>query len=120
MDSKWIVVVDDDPSILAALNSMLTMYGYNVVTLSEDGPELVDYIEKIKPSLIILDVMLSGEDGRTICRNLKEDIKTSNIPVVMISAHPDVKETSLAAGAVMFLPKPFDMNELITIVQTYS
>ncbi len=119
MESKWIVVVDDDPSILAALNSMLTMYGYNVVTLSEDGEELVKNIEKIKPNLIILDVMLSGEDGRTICSNLKEDLNTSNIPVVMISAHPDVKETSLAAGAVEFLSKPFDMNELISVVESH-
>jgi DNA-binding response OmpR family regulator len=119
MDQKHILVIDDDPSILHALESMLTMSGYDVAAIAENGPVLKSQLEKQHPHLIILDVMLSGSDGREICKRLKDTSQTSDVPIVMISAHPDVRESSLAAGAQAFLSKPFDMDELLTTISKY-
>ncbi len=116
--SKKILVVDDDEGILEAFELMLTSAGYEVETSTKNG----DYIgQKLKntPDLIILDVLLSGTDGRYICKKLKSQKHTKHIPVIMISAHPDAKETAFEAGADDFIPKPFEMNDLLEKVAQY-
>ena len=66
-----------------------------------------------KPRLIIMDMLLSGADGRDICRELKGDPATRDIPLMMISAHPDAEETCRQAGADDFLEKPFEIDVLL-------
>src|SRR5690348_18468730 len=115
--SKKILVVDDDPDILDAIQFALEDEGYAVAT-SEKG----EYAENLKdgngglPDLIILDVLLSGKDGRTICRSLKSRPDTQRIPIIMISAHPGAEESSRAVGADAFLAKPWDINALLALV----
>src|SRR4051812_19978109 len=87
-NAKTILVIDDDPSILDATKFILEDIGYAVIT-SEKG----EYAENLLknnhlPDLIILDVLLSGKDGREICRILKTQENTKNIPIIMVSAHP--------------------------------
>src|SRR3954463_15797157 len=90
-----ILVVDDDPGILDALRFLFEEEGYQVQT-SEKG----DYAEALHedngglPDLIVLDVLLSGKDGREICRKLKSRADTRHIPIVMISAHPDADRST--------------------------
>src|SRR5450432_1635499 len=104
--SKKIVVVDDDPDILDALQMTLEDEGYDVTT-TEKG----EYAENLRktngnlPDLIILDVLLSGKDGRTICQKLKSQQETRHIPVIMISAHPNAKQSVKDVGANDFLAK---------------
>lgn len=109
---KKILVVDDDEGILEAFQIMLESEGYDV-KLSSDAEELTSHRNGYKPDLIILDVLLSGKDGREICKQLKSDAQTSKIPVIMMSAHPKVDESVKKSGANDFLPKPFDMDELL-------
>ncbi len=115
---EQILVVDDDPDILDALQFVLEDAGYTVVTC-KDG----EHAEKLCgassfPKLIILDVLLSGKDGRDICRKLKHNDRTKHIPIVMISAHPTVKQSVFASGANRFIPKPFDISILLTAIST--
>ena len=114
---KHILVVDDDEGILEVVQIVLEGEGYKVET-SQNGDKLQD-LEKNKTDLILLDVLLSGRDGREICKALKRDIFTRNIPVVMLSAHSDASKVADGSGADGFLEKPFDVDVLIETVKKY-
>jgi DNA-binding response OmpR family regulator len=113
----FILVVDDDPAILDALRFLFEDEGYRVQT-SEKG----DYAESLRdengglPDLIVLDVLLSGKDGRTICRKLKSQDQTRHIPIVMISAYPDAEHSAKEVGADAFMAKPFAIDEVAAMV----
>jgi DNA-binding response OmpR family regulator len=116
--SKKILVVDDDPDILIAIQAMLEDEGY-VVETTEKG----EYAEQLQaanyPDLILLDMLLSGKDGREITRLLKNQLDTKHIPIIMLSAHPGALKETLAAGADDFLAKPFDIDTLLAKVEHY-
>lgn len=114
---KKILVVDDDPGILEALQLILSLEGFETVT-SERGDNIPYLSEKEKPYLIILDVFLSGKDGREIATFLKQNTKTKNIPILMMSAHPEIEKTIHKYGADEFMAKPFGMKELTEKVNT--
>jgi len=115
---KKILVVDDDPDILDFLHDLLELEGY-AVSVSTKG----DYLEQLHngglPDLILLDVFLSGRDGREIVKSLKNQQETRQIPVIMFSAHPSSEETARAAGADDFLAKPFAPDELLAMVHAF-
>jgi len=112
--------VDDDPDILDALEIILEFAGYEVKT-TEKG----EYVENLRdvngglPDLIILDVLLSGKDGRLICQKLKSQDDTKLIPIIMISGHPNAKQSVTAVGADDFMAKPFDMDEFLEKIAKY-
>ena len=108
---KKIMIADDDPGIVDAVEMLLEFEGYQVST-TVDGLTVLDMKEEL-PDLLLLDIWMSGEDGRDICRQLKSAEATKNIPVIMISASRDIKESALASGANDFLAKPFEMDELL-------
>ncbi len=119
--NKKILVVDDDQDILDAIQFTLESSGYDVKT-TEKG----EYAENLHdnngglPVLIILDVLLSGKDGRTICKKLKSQKDTKHIPIIMISAHPDAEKSVKEVGADAFLAKPFDVDKLLALVEKYN
>ena len=117
--SKKVLVVDDDPDILDALRFLLEDAGYLVDTSLKDGEMINKKIKKSPPHLIILDVLLSGHDGRHLCKVLKNQVETKHIPIIMISAHPDADKTAMEAGANAFIAKPFDIFELLNSVEHY-
>lgn len=116
---KKILVIDDDESILEAIAFILEDDGYTVAT-SMKGEETYKKVASFKPDVIILDVLMSGSDGRIICKNLKKDEATKDIPIIMISAHPTAKESVLEVGADAFLPKPFATAKLLAFVDEFS
>ena len=115
---KKILVVDDEPDILEFLQIIIEEAGFLVVT-TEKG----DYLEKLEngslPDLVLLDMLLSGKDGREIVRQLKSQEKTKHIPVIMFSAHPSAEKTARAAGADDFVEKPFDIDVLLEKIQHF-
>lgn len=117
---KRVLVVDDDPDILDALRFMLEDEGYAVATTEkgEHAENLHDGNGGL-PDLIILDVLLSGKDGRTICGNLKSRYDTRHIPIIMISAHPGAARSAREVGADDFLAKPWDIDALIAMVEKH-
>jgi DNA-binding response OmpR family regulator len=112
---KKILVVDDDPAILEVIKVILEDSNYHVKT-SESGSVLLNLNGKRHPDLILLDVLLSGEDGRDIARALKTKKSTKDIPIIMISASPSTYEGALAAGADDFISKPFDIDHLLKVI----
>lgn len=115
--AKKILIADDDPAILDCLQLILEDAEYTV-EISSNGDTIVK-IEQFKPDLILLDVWMSGEDGRVICKQLKSKELTRDIPVIMISATSYIEESTRKAGAEDFLPKPFQMEDLLTKVERY-
>jgi DNA-binding response OmpR family regulator len=111
---KKILIADDDEAIVDSTAFMLEVAGYNV-DYTTDGTH-VPAAMQLKPDLLLLDIWMSGVDGRDICRQLKDDPKTKNIPVLMISASRDVKQSALESGADEFLEKPFEMESLLNII----
>jgi len=103
--------VEDEENLQDALKLNFEMEGYEV-TSAYDGAEALKALNNEYFDLIILDVLLSGSDGRYICKNVKTNIKTKHIPIIMVSAHPGVDNTALQAGADAFLAKPFQINDL--------
>lgn len=108
---KKIFIADDDAAILDATSLMLELMGYEVA-YTLDGTTVADSMQS-SPDLLILDIWLSGIDGRDICRQLKSDPETKDIPVLMISASREIKASALASGANDFMAKPFEMQLLL-------
>lgn len=114
---KRVLVVDDHEDILEVVKMVLEMASYEVST-SLTGA-CFQRMENDLPDLILLDVLLPGEDGREICRRLKGDEKTRHIPVILLSAHASLLKTVEECSANDFLAKPFRVTQLRDIVKKY-
>jgi len=113
---KKILVVDDDQSILEMLAAVLTYYGYDVNTLSR-GEKVFEKIHEFHPDLILMDIMLGGMDGRTICRAIKST-EDADIPIILISATESGQSCMDKEGAPNdFVPKPFDLDFLLDKIE---
>src|SRR4051812_40215883 len=95
---KKVLVIDDDEGILEGFRAILESEGYDV-ELSADGEVLLHLSEKALPDLILLDILISGTDGRELCKILKAKPITQNIPVLMVSANIDTEAFSKGCGA---------------------
>ncbi len=109
------MIADDDRAILDAVGIMLEFEGYNV-TCTADGADILK-LQADLPDLLLLDIWMSGVDGRDICRQLKQNTDTHRLPVVLISASRDIEMSALAAGADGFLAKPFEIEDLLEIIE---
>ncbi|WP_029286343.1 PleD family two-component system response regulator [Pedobacter sp. R20-19] len=115
MGIKKILIADDDEGIVDAITMILEVMGYDV-EFTYDGGVVVDAV-KNKPDLILLDIWMSGHDGRDICKLLKGDPQYQQIPILMISASRDIRQSALDAGANDFMEKPFEMDALLNKVK---
>ena len=107
-----VLIIDDDPDVRTVMNILMKKNGYEVETASRKE-EVFERLQHFHPSVILLDVLLSGADGREICREIKSDEKTKHIPVVMFSAHPGAGENFENYGADDFIQKPIDTELLL-------
>ncbi|WP_443944685.1 response regulator [Pedobacter sp. AW1-32] len=112
--NKKILIADDDEGIVDAVTMILEVMGYHV-DFTYDGGTVLEAV-KNKPDLILLDIWMSGHDGRDICRLLKNDPTYREIPVLMISASKDIRQSAMDAGANDFMEKPFEMESLLNKV----
>lgn len=108
-----ILILDDDADILEILTLLLSETGYDVKTLN-CGDTVFEDIKDFHPDIIIMDVMLAGMDGRTICKDIKDNHLTNSLPVILISGTHDLAESILQPGGPDdFLGKPFDIDNLL-------
>jgi diguanylate cyclase (GGDEF)-like protein len=115
-----ILVVDDTPDNLTILTQMLTNRGYRVRP-AISGPVALKAIQKDPPDLILLDIMMPGMDGYEVCKHLKVDEQTRDIPVLFISAldKPVDKVKAFQSGGVDYVIKPFQVEEILARVETH-
>ena len=120
VDPKKIVLVDDDPDIREIMTMILESEGYLVVGL-DNGLDALDTIRKVRPDIVLLDVMLGDVDGRDICKALKQQPATQTIPVIIVSAsHGWHTAHEKNCGADNYLAKPFDITDLVSRVKLYA
>ena len=112
-----ILIVDDEAAILHALGLYLRQEGYSTEAIAKFDHYLANIGSDKLPDVIILDILLNQEDGLKIAKELKDDSKTSHIPIILISALPDVESLAKQVDAEAFLAKPFNVRELNDTVQ---
>jgi two-component system OmpR family response regulator len=111
-----ILIVDDDVEIRGLLGEYLRKQGYRATAVA-DGRAMRSAMEKSRPDAIVLDVMLPGEDGLALCRDLRA---RSDIPIIMLTARGDETDriVGLELGADDYLAKPFNPRELLARVKS--
>ena len=115
MTKTRILLVDDDPNIRQLVNLYLEKEGFEVV-MADRGDAAVKLLRQSPPNLMLLDVMLPGMDGWQV---LREARKTSNVPIIMLTAKDETfdKVLGLELGADDYIAKPFDMKELVARIK---
>ena len=121
MPIKKILVVDDEQPIYSYLQKKFTKLGYTALT-AEDGEEALATALLSLPDLIILDVKLPKLSGIEVCRRLKADERTRNIPILMLSAKAQSNEIKegLEAGADKYLCKPIGFPDLLREIRAFE
>lgn len=112
-----ILLVDDTPTNLSVLSESIQNQGWTTL-FATDGETAIEQAEYAQPDLILLDVMMPGLDGFETCRQLKANLKTTEIPVIFMTALSDTidKVTGLKLGAVDYITKPFQQEEVVARV----
>jgi len=118
MAKKKILVVEDDRDISELITYNLEREGYEIACLY-DGSQVVDFVYKRKPEIIILDLMLPEVDGIEICRTLKSDADTKHIPIIMLTAKSEEADVvvGLQMGADDYITKPFSPKVLVARIK---
>ena len=125
MSKKKIFLVDDDPDFVDAVKAVVESGGYDV-EVAYDGKECLEKIEKVKPDLIILDVMMPEMNGHEACKELKQDPKYSEIPIILLTAVASRVTSStythrdmLESNAEDYIPKPVEPEVLLARIKDW-
>src|SRR5262245_60953956 len=118
--SSRILVVDDTPANIQSLAATLKEKGYQI-SVATNGRQALDAVAKLRPDLILLDVMMPEMDGFETCRRLKASATTSDIPVIFLTARTETEDIvkGFELGAVDYVSKPFNAHELLARVHTH-
>lgn len=111
--SQSVLVVDDEPTARSMLRLILVRAGFEVLE-AKDGYEALEQVGRYIPDVMLLDIMMPGMDGFTVCQTLREQERTADLPIIMLSARadPESVNTGLRVGATKYLTKPVTPDEL--------
>ena len=120
IDQAKVLIVDDEPHNLQLVSEILRLEGMPVI-LAIQGDEAIEIAREQQPALILLDIMMPGLDGLTVCKILKSDKATKSIPIIFLTAAIEVTDlvSAFVAGGVDYIKKPFIREELLARVQTH-
>lgn len=109
-----LLIVDDDPDILKLIKSRIDKEKFKVIS-TDDGESALAIILARRPDLVVLDINIPGKNGLDVCRELRADKKTQNLPIIMLSGRNDAVDRILGLefGADDYVTKPFDTHELL-------
>jgi len=108
-----ILIVDDEPRFRRALRLSLVMKGYDIREAGS-GSDALESMRKDTPDLILVDWLMSGMDGISLCREIR---RGSQVPIIMVTSKRDGRSEAFAAGANDYLQKPFEVNELLSRIE---
>lgn len=120
MDPPEVLVVDDEPAIRRALDRALRLEGFTVRTAA-GGKAALEAIADAQPDVIVLDIAMPDLDGYEVCKRIKQDPRTSAVPVIMLSGKGAFfdKVKGHLAGATEYLTKPFETPAVLAVVSTH-
>jgi class 3 adenylate cyclase len=118
--NERILVVDDTPANIQTVATILKGHGYQL-SVATSGQQALDVIERVRPDLILLDVMMPGIDGFETCRRLKAAESWRDVPIIFLTAKTETADivTGFEVGAVDYVAKPFNAHELVARVATH-
>ena len=118
--TKTVLVAEDDQDNLTIVVTILNHFGYQTAE-AMNGIRALELIEEARPDLIILDVSMPGLNGWEVCRRLKGNPATSDIPVIMLTAHVMAEERrkGMECGADEFLAKPVEPRAIVKVIEQY-
>ena len=120
-EDSLVLIGEDEPDNRIILQTVVeTLLGVRA-QVAGDGLAVLASVERERPRVILLDLMMPGLDGFQVTRHLKANPATASIPIVAVSAmaRPDDRETALAAGCDDFVRKPFELDDLEAVIRTY-
>lgn len=119
MINSNILIVDDEKDISTLIEMTLKSQGFKNIKACYDGKSALDEIKTNHPDLVLLDLMLPNIDGLTVCKEVKNDVTTKNIPIIMITAKNEENDivTGLELGASDYITKPFSTKVLLARVK---
>ena len=119
-EQKRILLVDDNNNNLQLLGSILRKEGF-LINVAIDGVKALKTVSLQQPDLIITDLSMPNMDGLTLCRQLKQDVNTRAIPIIILTAsqNPEDETSGLEAGAIDFITKPINQPVVIARVNTH-
>lgn len=119
MANEKILIVEDEPSIRELVKMALEDAGFSAVYEASDGETALQEVRRVQPDLILLDLMLPGIDGLTVCRKLKSEEDTRHIPIIMLTAKSEESDVvlGLEMGACDYITKPFSRKILAARVR---
>ncbi len=120
-EDSLVLIGEDEPDNRIILQTVVeTLLGVRA-EVAGDGLAVLASVERERPRVILLDLMMPGLDGFQVTRHLKANPATASIPIVAVSAmaRPDDRETALAAGCDDFVRKPFELDDLEAVIRTY-
>jgi len=117
--NKRILIVDNDYDVLDMMEEVLTYEGYEVSGLIETN-DIFPEIRKYRPDIIILDYILNGINGGELCHQIKANNYTNDIPVILMSAYPRVFNSLGNYGCNSFIPKPFNLDEIVECIYSLT
>lgn len=116
-----VLVVDDEPNILMSLEFLMRKNGYEVF-IARNGAEAIDLVNRQQPDVLVLDIMMPEVDGYEVCRYIRQQEELKNTKVIFLSAkskEADI-EKGYAAGADLYLTKPFSTRELMQRIGEFA
>lgn len=115
---KRVLLIEDEPNIIEAIRFILSRDGWYVDTHS-NGADAVEAVRKKSPDVLILDVMLPNRSGFDILKDLRADVATADLPILMLTARGQTKDRDLALhyGVSQFMTKPFSNADILTSVR---
>jgi DNA-binding response OmpR family regulator len=114
---KKVLVIDDDEAVLDVMKEALVYEGFEV-KIADKADDIQSMISTYRPDLLLIDYILNGINGGEICHQLKENNSTGKLPVIIVSAYPKVLTSLGLYGCDKFIPKPFDLDDLVGSIKS--
>jgi DNA-binding response OmpR family regulator len=115
-----ILLIEDEPMNIQALSAILKQEGYQI-SVATNGQQALDVLERVRPDLILLDVMMPGIDGFQTCQRIKASTRWREIPIIFLTAKTETADVvrGFEVGGVDYVAKPFNAHELLARVRTH-
>jgi two-component system alkaline phosphatase synthesis response regulator PhoP len=116
---KTVVCVEDEPDMIYLLEFLLAKKGYKVIG-ANGGREGLETIQRVKPDLVLLDLMMPDIDGEQVCRTMKADKQLKHIPIIVVTAHVTSIDRTLWQDVIRvndYITKPFDSQKLLESIE---
>jgi CheY-like chemotaxis protein len=118
MENKKILICDDDEGILDILELILEDTPCQIIA-EQNSLNVLSLVEKLSPDLVLLDLWMPVLSGDQVLKAIRSDPFTKDVPVIIISASRESEQIARTAGASAFIAKPFDFNELVTVINLH-